>query len=97
VLFLLLQVYEWRHLLQEGLTISGNPWGTPLFGATFYTLTGVHGLHVFAGVIYLFCVFLYGRKRAALSASYERVEMASLYWHFVDIVWVFVFTCVYVL
>jgi len=95
--FLLLQAYEWRHLLQEGLTVSGNPWGAPLFGATFYTLTGFHGLHVFAGIVYLSVVLLYGMRRTDLSTYYERTEMAGLYWHFVDIVWVFVFTCVYVL
>ncbi|HXG22187.1 MAG TPA: heme-copper oxidase subunit III [Methylomirabilota bacterium] len=97
VAFLLLQAYEWRHLLQEGLTVSGNPWGAPLFGATFYTLTGFHGLHVFAGIVYLSVVLLYGMRRTDLSAYYEHTEMAGLYWHFVDIVWMFVFTCVYVL
>lgn len=97
VLFLTLQTYEWSHLLQHGMTASANPWGAPLFGATFYTLTGFHGLHVLVGVIYLACIFVGGRKRLALTAYHERVEIAGLYWHFVDVVWIFVFTCVYLL
>ena len=97
VLFVTLQAYEWRHLLQEGMTLSGNPWGAPLFGATFYTLTGFHGLHVLAGVIYLGLVLLGGMKRPDLATYQDRIEIAGLYWHFVDIVWIFVFTSVYLL
>ncbi len=97
VLFLALQAYEWRHLLQEGMTVSKNPWGAPLFGATFYTLTGFHGLHVLAGVLYLFGILLGGMKKPDLVTYHDRIEMAGLYWHFVDIVWLFVFTSVYLL
>jgi len=97
VSFLALQTYEWIHLLHEGMTISANPWGASLFGATFYTLTGFHGLHVLAGVIYLTCIFWGGRKRLTHPSYHERVEVAGLYWHFVDGVWLFVFTCVYLL
>lgn len=97
VLFLALQAYEWSHLFQEKMTLSSNPWGAPLFGATFYTLTGFHGLHVFAGVVYLLLLLLGGGSHANLAAYVERLEIAGLYWHFVDIVWVCVFTCVYVL
>jgi heme/copper-type cytochrome/quinol oxidase subunit 3 len=96
-LFLTLQAYEWRHLFQRGLTISSNPWGAPLFGATFYSLTGFHGLHVLVGVIYLSSLLLLSMKQSELSAHYERTDMAGLYWHFVDVVWVIVFTCLYVL
>ncbi len=97
VLFLALQTYEWRHLLQEGMTVSRNPWGAPLFGATFYTLTGFHGLHVLAGVIYLGVILMGGMKRRDLAAYQGRIEIAGLYWHFVDVVWIFVFTSVYLL
>jgi heme/copper-type cytochrome/quinol oxidase subunit 3 len=97
VLFLALQAYEWNHLLHDGMTVSQNPWGTSLFGATFYTLTGFHGLHVLAGVIYLSCMLLGGSKRTTLATYDDRVEIAGLYWHFVDVVWIFVFSCVYVL
>ncbi|MBI3246479.1 MAG: heme-copper oxidase subunit III [Deltaproteobacteria bacterium] len=97
IAFLVLQAYEWVHLLSEGMTLHGNPWGAPLFGATFYTLTGFHGLHVLAGVVYLLAILRYGLKRSELATCHESVEMAGLYWHFVDIVWLFVFTCVYML
>jgi heme/copper-type cytochrome/quinol oxidase subunit 3 len=97
IAFLLLQGYEWRHLLHQGMTVSSNPWGAPLFGATFFTLTGFHGLHVFAGVLYLAIVLFQGTKRTDLAAYDPSVEILGLYWHFVDIVWVFVFTSVYLL
>ena len=97
VLFLLLQAYEWNHLLHTGMTASMNPWGAPLFGATFYTFTGFHGLHVLGGVIYLSCILINGRKKTVLAAYHDRVEIAGLYWHFVDMVWISVFTCVYLL
>ena len=97
VLFLALQAYEWIHLLHNGMTVSTNPWGTSLFGATFYTLTGFHGLHVLAGVIYLLSILVGGMKRTALAAYYDRIEIAGLYWHFVDVVWIFVFSGVYLL
>ena len=95
VTFLFLQGYEWSHLLHEGMTVSQNPWGAPLFGATFYTLTGFHGLHVFAGVLYLLTILCTGQKKAQLVTYDEEVTMAGIYWHFVDVVWVFVFTSVY--
>jgi len=79
------------------MTVRSNPWGTPLFGATFYTLTGFHGLHVLGGVMYLSCILVGGRKTTVLAAYHDRVEIAGLYWHFVDVVWIFVFTCVYLL
>lgn len=97
VTFLLLQGYEWSHLLHQGMTVSQNPWGAPLFGATFYTLTGFHGLHVFAGVLYLLTILRKGQKKAQLVTYDESVTMVGIYWHFVDVVWVFVFTSVYLL
>lgn len=95
VLFLVLQTYEWNHLLHAGMTASTNPWGAPLFGATFYLLTGFHGLHVLGGVMYLSYILVSGRKKTVLAAYHDRVDIAGLYWHFVDVVWIFVFTCVY--
>jgi heme/copper-type cytochrome/quinol oxidase subunit 3 len=97
VLFLALQGYEWRHLHQAGMTLTSNPWGAPLFGATFYTLTGFHGLHVLAGIVYLSLILLGGIRKTDLSEHHGYVEIAGLYWHFVDIVWIFVFACVYLL
>jgi cytochrome c oxidase subunit III len=94
--FVVLQGLEWRELLQQGMTLTENPWGTGLFGATFYVLTGFHGLHVLGGVIYLTGIFLWGRRNHYHANHYAVVEIAGLYWHFVDAVWIFVFFFVYV-
>ena len=84
---------EWHRLIyHEGLTISTN-----LFGTTYYSLVGLHGFHVVVGLIALSIVMalaLLGKVRAEHA---ERVDVLSLYWHFVDAVWVVVFTVVYVI
>src|SRR5258708_26157613 len=84
---------EWRRLIyQEGLTISTN-----LFGTTYYSLVGLHGFHVVAGLVSLSMVMaltVLGRVRAEHA---ERIDVLSLYWHFVDAVWIVVFTVVYVI
>ncbi|MEW5975274.1 MAG: cytochrome c oxidase subunit 3 [Acidobacteriota bacterium] len=94
LLFILLHANEWRTLFQEGVTLFKNPWGTPLFGATFFGLTGMHMFHVFTGVLYLAAVAL-GVKRGRFGA--DHVEVCGLYWHFVDLVWMFIFPLVYLL
>lgn len=97
-IFILCQVYEWYHIIHDGATLTANPWGVPLFSATFFMITGFHGLHVLSGLILLSITALkvkrgvYERK-----GSYEGVEIVGLYWHFVDLVWVFVFTFFYLL
>ena len=92
--FLGLQAYEWSHLIREGMTVSGNPFGSALFGSTFFVLTGFHGCHVLAGVIYLGVTLLMtGRGRW----GFNEVEITGLYWHFVDLIWILVFTFVYLL
>jgi cytochrome c oxidase subunit 3 len=96
-IFLLLQAYEWTHLTHEGMTMSGNPWGSSLFGTTFYILTGFHGCHVFGGVVYLSCILLSGIKGRYAGEDANPVEIVGLYWHFVDLVWILVFTFVYLL
>ena len=96
-IFLLLQAYEWTHLTNEGMTMSGNPWGAALFGTTFYILTGFHGCHVFGGVAYLTCILISGIKGRYLGEDANHVEIVGLYWHFVDLVWILVFTFVYLL
>jgi cytochrome c oxidase subunit III len=95
--FVGMQAFEWSKLiLQEGVRPWGSPLGAPQFGASFFMITGFHGLHVSAGVIYLTVVALrvwngfYDRK-----GSYETVEITGLYWHFVDLVWVFIFALFY--
>ena len=92
--FIVLHGLEWASLMEEGVRLFKNPWGTPLFGAAFFTLTGLHMTHVAIGVVYLGVVAgLFGRGR--LSA--EDVEVSGLYWHFVDLVWMFIFPLVYLL
>lgn len=95
--FVALQAFEWKHLLSEGMTITQNPWGAGLFGATFYVLTGFHGLHVIGGVLYLTGILLISLRGQYHADNYAGVEIAGLYWHFVDIVWIFVFAFVYLL
>jgi len=94
VLFIVLHANEWLGLIHEGVTPFGNPWDVPLFGATFFSLTGLHMTHVTIGVVYLGVVawgFRGGRFKA------EDVEVSGLYWHFVDLVWMFIFPLVYLM
>ena len=105
IMFLSCQAWEWNHLIGEGMTLFHNNFtnidGTPAsahFGELFFIITGFHGFHVFTGVIINIVVLAqvlggtYERK-----GSYEMVEKVGLYWHFVDLVWVFVFLCFYLL
>jgi len=94
VCFLGMQAFEWTTLLREGVTLGANPWNIPAFGNYFFLITGFHGTHVLTGVIILATVFLRS-KRGILTS--EGVEIAGLYWHFVDLVWVFIFTLFYLI
>lgn len=92
-LFLCGTALEWHRLIHEhGLTISTN-----LFGTTYYSLVGLHAFHVTAGLILLTVVLLFGLAGRVGPDQSARVDVLSLYWHFVDAVWVVVFTVVYVL
>jgi cytochrome c oxidase subunit 3/cytochrome o ubiquinol oxidase subunit 3 len=86
------QVFEFTEFYREGLTLSTN-----MFGTTFFVLTGLHGAHVTMGIIWL--LLLYGRsmQNKLPSEKSEAVEIAGLYWHFVDIVWIFIFTAIYLI
>ena len=97
LIFLGLQAYEWTHLIQVGLHLSANKWGDSLFGTTFYIITGFHGMHVTGGVIYLAIIAMRGKKGVYSSTNWNEVEIAGLYWHFVDLVWILVFTFIYLL
>ncbi len=98
VTFLCLQAYEWTKLIvHEGLRISGNPHGAALFGATFFIITGFHGAHVTGGVIYLSSILGVVSRGRDAARNYMLTEIAGLYWHFVDLVWIMVFTFVYLL
>ena len=96
-IFVTLQAYEWTHLIHRGLHINGNPWGAALFGTSFFIVTGFHGLHVTGGVIYLLAMVRWILNRPNPAASYNAVEISGLYWHFVDLVWIMVFTFMYLL
>lgn len=96
--FVGMQVFEWSKLiLEEGVRPWGNPFGAPQFGSVFFMITGFHGLHVTAGVIYLLTVAFKVKKGHYDKKGYEIVEIAGLYWHFVDLVWVFIFALFYLL
>jgi cytochrome c oxidase subunit III len=102
IAFLSCQAWEWLHLIDHHMTLSGNLFGPnhsagpPLFGQLFFAITGFHGAHVTSGVIINIIVTAnifagtYQKRK-----NYEIVEKIGLYWHFVDLVWVFVFTFFY--
>ena len=94
--FVGMQAFEWTKLIEEGVRPWGNPFGAAQFGSSFFMITGFHGLHVTAGVIYLSIVaFKVWRGDYDRKGNYEIVEIAGLYWHFVDLVWVFIFAFFY--
>ncbi len=94
VVFIALHLSEWNHLIGDGVTPFANPWGAPLFGGTFYLITGLHMTHVAVGVVYLAVI---AARFSAGKLSAEDVEVSGLYWHFVDLVWMFVFPLIYLL
>ncbi len=89
-----LHLKEWFGLIGEGVKLFQNPWGSPMFGASFFAITGLHLAHVVSGAIALFVVALgYGRGRY----NSDDLEIWGLYWHFVDLVWMFVVPMVYLM
>jgi cytochrome c oxidase subunit 3 len=98
--FLVLHIIEWSHLIEEGLTPNSLPkeWlkefpnASVNFGAAFFGITGLHMFHVFTGVCYLGIIALRARRN-----THEDVEISGLYWHFVDLVWMFVFPLIYLM
>jgi len=92
-LFLYGTAQEWHRLIYEhGLTISTN-----LFGTTYYSLVGLHAFHVTAGLVMLSIVLIFALAGRVDADQFRRVDVLALYWHFVDAVWVVVFTVVYIL
>ena len=91
-LFLGGQYFEFTEFYHHGLTLEQN-----LFGTTFFVLTGFHGTHVGIGIIWLVTLILMSLFGRLTPANAERVEVAGLYWHFVDIVWIVIFTLVYLI
>src|SRR5271163_2893428 len=93
IVFLGCQASEWHHLIWgEGLSIK-----TSLFSATFFILTGFHGCHVFGGVVYLSTLLINSIGKEATAHEAKLLEVAGLYWHFVDLVWILIFTFVYLI
>jgi cytochrome c oxidase subunit 3 len=92
IVFLIMQLIDYTALASEGLTLSSGTYGT-----TYYTLTGFHGAHVFGGVIMLAVVLYRGLAGQFSGRHYDAVEAASLYWHFVDVVWILLFSLLYLL
>ncbi|HUL49132.1 MAG TPA: cytochrome c oxidase subunit 3 [Gemmatimonadales bacterium] len=88
------QAREWTSLIMEGARLSSNPWGVPAFSGFFFMITGFHGTHVLIGIVVLLILFA---RLSSGRATEEGVELVGLYWHFVDLVWVFIFTCFYLL
>ncbi|MEX0903420.1 MAG: heme-copper oxidase subunit III family protein [Pseudohongiellaceae bacterium] len=94
--FVGMQAFEWTKLIvEEGIRPWGNPFGAPQFGSVFFMITGFHGLHVTGGVIYLLIVASKVWRGHYEKKGYEIVEITGLYWHFVDLVWVFIFAFFY--
>ena len=94
IMFALLHLREWMTLIHEGMRLFKNPWGTGQFGAAFYSITGLHLTHVTGGVIALVAV---GLRYKAGRYNADDLEILGLYWHFVDLVWMFVVPLVYLL
>jgi cytochrome c oxidase subunit 3 len=90
--FLVGQGLEYSNLIGEGMTLSSG-----VFGSTFYTLTGFHGAHVAGGAAFILIVFLRARSGQFTARYHDTVEMASYYWHFVDVVWLGLFSTIYLL
>lgn len=91
-IFISFQIYEFNAFRAEGLKIDTN-----LFGSTFFTLTGFHGAHVTLGIVWLLSLFIVARKGRLGPRTALDVEIAGLYWHFVDIVWIVIFTLLYLI
>jgi len=90
ILFLLMQAYDYTLLFGDGLTL-----GSGVFGTTYFTLTGFHGAHVFGGVLMLGVILYRGMSGQFSSKHHDAVEAVSLYWHFVDVVWIILFSVLY--
>ena len=92
LIFLGFQVYEFNHFVHEGLTIPRN-----VFGSSFFVLTGFHGAHVTVGVIWMITLFILALRDKLPPSKALSVEIAGLYWHFVDVVWIVIFVLIYLI
>ncbi|MEI7025808.1 cytochrome (ubi)quinol oxidase subunit III [Paenibacillus sp. y28] len=90
--FLILEVYEFYHYVKEGHGFTTSP-----FSSSFYTLVGFHGAHVAFGLLWIVTLILQVMKKGLTVVTAPKLYVASLYWHFIDVVWVFIFTIVYLM
>jgi cytochrome o ubiquinol oxidase subunit 3 len=90
--FLILELTEFRHLVLEG-----NSWRRSGFLSAFFTLVGTHGLHITVGLIWMITMMIKVSKGGITSAAVRKLTMLSLFWHFLDVVWIFIFSIVYLL
>ena len=95
ITFVSMQAFEWSKLISEGVRPWTNPMGAAQFGSSFFMITGFHGLHVSIGVLYLLIVAFKVNRGDYEQRGYQIVEITGLYWHFVDLVWVFIFAFFY--
>ncbi len=97
-IFLGIQAYEYNHLAHAaGMTFANFLHGPPQFASTFFIVTGFHGFHVFSGVVYLLIMALRTALGKYDDGNVNQVEIAGLFWHFVDLVWILVFTFIYLI
>jgi len=92
IVFLMCQAYEFTSFVHEGLGLTTN-----LFSSSFFVLTGFHGAHVTAGVLWLFSLASIDKKRGLTPAEEIKVDLCALYWHFVDVVWIAIFVLLYLI
>jgi cytochrome c oxidase subunit III len=90
--FLILEIYEFLHYVHEGHTFMSSA-----FGSSFYALVGTHGAHVTFGIIWITTIMAQAIRRGINTETAPKLFVSSLYWHFIDVVWVFIFTLVYLL
>ena len=90
--FLLIEIYEFYHLISEGYGPSRSA-----FLSAFFALVGTHGLHVTFGIVWLFALLAQIKKHGLIDANRRRVETLSMFWHFLDVIWIGVFTIVYLM
>jgi cytochrome c oxidase subunit 3 len=92
IAFLVMQAIDYSLLFSEGMTMGSGP-----FGTTYFTLTGFHGAHVFGGVLMLGVILYRGMAGQFSAKHHDAIEAVSLYWHFVDVVWIILFSVLYLL
>lgn len=90
--FVGMELYEFGHLIAEGHT-----WASSAFLSAFFSLVGMHGLHIMVGLLWIAIVFIFMLRKGLGSRNLERLTLLSLFWHFLDLVWIFIFTIVYLM